>query len=221
MGQKATSMVIDEVTNNPQLLLCAATGSSPLPLYQRLGEESKKNTTLFKQIRILPLDEWIGLPSSDGTCDSFIHEHLLTPLKVSKERYFPFNPLAENLEAECLRIQAILKKQGPLDLCILGLGKNGHLGFNEPTKVLKPHCHIADLTTQSQQHTMILGSSKKPTQGITLGMQDILSSKRILLLVSGIGKEEAKEQLLSGRINSQWPASFLWKHDNVDCLVVR
>ncbi len=220
MGQEAASIVMDEIMNNPRLLLCAATGSSPLPLYQRLGKEAKKKTTLFQEIRVLPLDEWVGLPSSDGSCDAFLQKHLLTPLEVSEEHYFPFNPLAENLEAECLRIQAILKRQGPLDLCILGLGKNGHLGFNEPAKVLQPHCHIADLTSQSQQHTMILGSSKKPTQGITLGMQNILSSKRILLLVSGNGKEEAKEQLLSGHISPQWPASFLWKHDNVDCLVV-
>ena len=114
----------------------------------------------------------------------------------------------------------MVKEQGPIDLCILGLGKNGHLGFNEPADELQPHCHIADLAVQSQQHSMILDSSIKPTQGITLGMQEILSSKRILLLVSGSGKEEAKKKLLSGDITSQCPASLLWKRDNVDCLVV-
>ena len=220
MGQKAFSIVMDEIEHNPQLLLCAATGSSPLPLYRNLAEEAKKRAAVFDELRVLPIDEWVGLSSSDGSCHAFLQKHILRPLKITQERYFPFNAAAENFKEECLRIQALVKEQGPIDLCVLGLGKNGHLGFNEPADELQPHCHIADLTIESQQHSMILDSSIKPTQGITLGMQDILSSKRILLLVSGSGKEEAKKKLLSGEITSQCPASLLWKHHNVDCLVV-
>ena len=220
MGQNAFSIVMDEIENNPQLLLCTATGSSPLPLYRNLAEEAKKREAVFDQTRILPLDEWVGLPSSDGSCHAFLQKHILRPLQVAQQRYFPFNLETENLEDECLRIHDIVQEHGPIDLCILGLGKNGHLGFNEPADELQPHCHIADLALQSQQHSMILGSSIKPSQGITLGIQDILSSKRILLLVSGSEKEEAKKKLLSGEITSQCPASLLWKHDNVDCLVV-
>ena len=220
MGQKAFSIVMDEIEHNPQLLLCAATGSSPLPLYQNLAEEAKKGAAVFDELRVLPLDEWVSLQSSDGSCHAFLQKHIIRPLKITQERYFPFNAATENLKEECMRIQALVKEQGPIDLCVLGLGKNGHLGFNEPADELQPHCHIADLTIESQQHSMILDSSIKPTQGITLGIQDILSSKRILLLVSGSGKEEAKKKLLSGDITSQFPASLLWKHHNVDCLVV-
>lgn len=220
MGQNAFSIVMDEIEHNPQLLLCTATGSSPLPLYLNLAEEAKKREAVFDQTRILPLDEWVGLPSSDGSCHAFLQKHIIKPLQIDQQRYFPFNLETENLENECLRIQDIVQEQGPIDLCILGLGKNGHLGFNEPADELQPHCHIADLALQSQQHSMILGSSIKPSQGITLGIQDILSSKRILLLVSGSEKEEAKKKLLSGEITSQCPASLLWKHDNVDCLVI-
>ena len=220
MGQKAFSIVMDEIEHNPQLLLCAATGSSPLPLYRNLAEEAKKRAAVFDELRVLPLDEWVGLPSSDGSCHAFLQKHILRPLKMTPERYFPFNAAAENLKEECLRIHTLVKEQGPIDLCVLGLGKNGHLGFNEPADELQPNCHIADLALQSQQHSMILDSSIKPTQGITLGIQDILFSKRILLLVSGSGKEEAKKKLLSGEITSQCPASLLWKHHNVDCLVV-
>ena len=220
MGQKAFSIVMDEIEHNPQLLLCAATGSSPLPLYRNLDEEAKKRAAVFDQLRVVPLDEWVDLTSFDGSCHAFLQKHIIRPLKITQERYFPFNAATENLKEECMRIQALVKEQGPIDLCVLGLGKNGHLGFNEPADELQPHCHIADLTIESQQHSMILDSSIKPNQGITLGMQDILSSKRILLLVSGSGKEEAKKKLLSGEITSQCPASLLWKHDNVDCLVV-
>lgn len=220
MGQNAFSIVMDEIEHNPKLLLCTATGSSPLPLYLNLAEEAKKREAVFDQTRILPLDEWVGLPSSYGSCHAFLQKHIIRPLQIGQQRYFPFNLETENLEEECLRIQDIVQEQGPIDLCILGLGKNGHLGFNEPADELQPHCHIADLALQSQQHSMILGSSIKPSQGITLGIQDILSSKRILLLVSGSEKEEAKKKLLSGEITPQCPASLLWKHDNVDCLVI-
>ena len=79
MGQKAFSIVMDEIEHNPQLLLCAATGSSPLPLYRNLAEEAKKRTALFEQLRIIPLDEWVGLPSSKGSCNAFLQKHILRP----------------------------------------------------------------------------------------------------------------------------------------------
>ena len=76
MGQKAFSIVMDEIEHNPQLLLCAATGSSPLPLYRNLTEEAKKRAAVFDQLRILPLDEWVGLPSSNGSCHAFLQNHI-------------------------------------------------------------------------------------------------------------------------------------------------
>ncbi|WP_420399654.1 galactosamine-6-phosphate isomerase [Flagellimonas sp.] len=220
MGQHATSIFLDELTIKPNLLLCAATGSSPLPLYQEIALEAKKDQEQFEQLRIIPLDEWIGLPSEEGSCHAYLEEQLLNPLEIPSSQYFAFNPLAENLEEECLRIQAILDKQGPIDLCVLGLGRNGHLGLNEPSDILQPHCHIADLTLESQQHQMLKGSSQKPTRGITLGMEDILMSKRIILLISGEGKEQARAIFFSKNIHPNCPASFLWKHNNVDCLVL-
>lgn len=220
MGQHATSMVLDELRIKTNLLLCAATGSSPLSLYQGLVLKAKKKPEQFEQLRIIPLDEWIGLPSEVGSCYAYLKEQLLKPLKIPSSQYFTFDPLSENLVEECLRIQAILDEQGPIDLCILGLGRNGHLGLNEPADILQSHCHIADLTMESQQHPMLKKSNQKPTRGITLGMEDILMSKRIILLISGEGKEEAKKQFFSQVIHPRCPASFLWKHNNVDCLVL-
>jgi len=220
MGKKAGSMVITELKHNPKLLVCPATGSSPVSLYASLANEASKNMTLFQEMRVIPLDEWVGLPDATGSCDSFIKEHITTPLHVSKDRYFPFNTAAENLKEECERMQYILKKQGPIDLCILGLGQNGHLGFNEPANKTTPYCHIAQLATSSQQHDMVANSQTKPTMGLTLGMQDILLSKRIILLISGKGKKEAKEKLFSKEISPKCPASFLWNHKSVECFLV-
>ena len=220
MGEYAASIIIAEATRNPELLLCAATGSSPLPLYERLAREAQKDARLFREMRVIPLDEWVGLSAEEGSCHAHLKKHVLAPLQITKDRYYSFDPAAKNLEEECGRIQNILESQGPIDICVLGLGRNGHLGFNEPADVLHPHCHIMDLASQTQQHIMVANSLSKPTKGLTLGMQDILASKRIVLLVSGKGKEEAILKLRSAEISSQCPASFLWLHNNVDCLLV-
>lgn len=220
MSQKAADIVLGEVIRNPEVLFCTATGSSPKLLYQILAKESQQHTSLFKKIRIVPLDEWIGLPTSKGSCHDYIKEHVLDPLQISKERYFGFDAEAEHLEKECERIRKLLNHEGSIDVCILGLGKNGHLGFNEPAKELQPHCHIANLAQQSQDHSMIRSTTSKPTKGLTLGMQDILAAKKIILVVSGKGKEEVIKQLLSETITEDCPATWLWKHENVDCLIV-
>ena len=217
MSQKATEIVLEEVQGNPEALLCTATGSSPTKLYQNLA----KHKETFEKARIIPLDEWIGLPTPEGSCHGYIEEHVLNPLHIPEEHYLRFNADAESLEKECNRIQKLLNKEGPIDLCILGLGKNGHLGFNEPAEKLQPHCHIANLAQQSLEHSMIGGTSSKPTKGLTLGMQDILASKKIILMVSGEGKADATKQLLSKTITNDCPATWLWNHNNVDCLILK
>lgn len=220
MSQKAADIVVEEVKGNPELLICAATGSSPRKLYQILANEQQKNTSLFEKAQVIPLDEWIGLPTEEGSCHAYINEHILEPLHIHEDRYFKFNAASNDLNKECNRIRLILDIKHYIDLLILGLGKNGHLGFNEPATKLQLHCHVADLSQQSQEHSMIESTSAKPTKGLTLGMQDILNAKKIILVVSGDNKEVATKQLLSGNITNECPASWLWKHDNVDCLIL-
>lgn len=221
MSQKAADIVLEEVRHKPNLLLCTATGSSPKVLYQILAEENQKQEQLFQKAQVMPLDEWIGLPTTEGSCYAYINEHVLIPLEIAATRYFGFNAAALSLEKECERIQEFLKNKGPIDVCILGLGKNGHLGFNEPAKKLQPHCHVANLAPQSQEHNMIGSAPSKPTKGLTLGMQDILAARKVILVVSGAGKEAVTKQLLSGEVANDCPATWLWKHSNVDCLIVK
>ncbi|SHG30179.1 galactosamine-6-phosphate isomerase [Flagellimonas flava] len=220
LGVATASLFMEELHKHPDLLLCAATGSSPIPLYNQLAKIATQNSSLFHHLRLIPLDEWIGLPSLEGSCDEYLQQHLMEPLKIDQGRYLKFDAGNSDLEQECLRIGQLLKQEGPIDLCILGMGKNGHLGFNEPAVKLQPHCHIASLSTESQQHGMIRATVLKPSKGITLGMQDILSSRRIILLISGDGKEEAKQQFFSRTISPKCPASMLWQHNNVDCFVL-
>lgn len=220
LSQRASEIIIDQVKADKKLLLCAATGGSPTGTYQSLAGEYKANPKLFDELRIIKLDEWGGIPLNQaGTCESYLQKYLLQPLQIPESRYIGFNSNATDPLKECETIQNKLSQEGPIDLCILGLGMNGHLALNEPGDFLRPHCHISELTASSLMHPMAIGMEIKPTYGLTLGMADIFYSKTILLIVSGSQKKAIVKTFLSGKITNQLPASFLWLHPNVICLI--
>ena len=199
----------------PTSLLCLAAGSTPTRTYELLALEGAKEPTLFQHCRIIKLDEWGGLPPGDpATCDSQLRTTLVSPLRLT-ERYVAFesNPLDPN--AECARIAAWLDQNGPIDISVLGLGINGHLGFTEPAEYLQPFAHVAELSQASLAHAMLAKSAVRPTYGLTLGMADLIQSRRILLLVSGSTKRDPLQRLLGGRLSTEFPASILQVHPNM------
>lgn len=220
LSEGASNLFIQELTIKKNLLACCATGGSPSGFYERLVQRHDRDHNLFDQLQILKLDEWGGISMSDpSSCQSYLKEKVLTPLHISGQRYIEFNSEADNVNDECQRIQQTIDQIGPIDICILGLGKNGHLGFNEPADFLQRDCHIAKLATSTVQHNMVQTMNKIPTFGMTVGLKDILNSKKILLLVTGTGKQEAIKKLMTKEITTQLPASFLWLHPNVECLI--
>ena len=222
LSETASALVAGQLRASPGLLLCAATGSSPEGLYHYLAERKAAEPSLFSRLRIIKLDEWSGLkPADPGTCEHYNRHHLLDPLEIDDQRFISFSPEAPDPEEECHLVRSRLEKEGPIDLAILGLGKNGHLGLIEPGQQLEPHCHVARLTRESRQHDMVKHVPDKPEYGMTLGMKDILAAKTIVLIVAGKGKEEAISVLLSGKITTTCPASFLWLHDRVHCMVAQ
>jgi galactosamine-6-phosphate isomerase len=219
MSRQAADLIVDEVRRKPSLLFCTATGSSPTRAYELLVSRAREEPGLFDRLRILKLDEWGGIaPTDAGTSEVYLRRNLLEPLGVSEDRYIGFRGDAPDLEAECGRIAALLEEQGPIDLCVLGLGVNGHLGFNEPAAELNPGPHVAELSESTLRHPMIEHVSDRITGGVTLGLASILQSKRVVLLVSGGQKREAVRRLLARWVSTDFPASFLWLHGNVDFL---
>lgn len=215
------AIVLAEIRRKPDLLLGAATGRSPLGLYEKLAAESARENDLFRALRVVKLDEWADVPeNSEGACEAYLRTHLLNPLGLPDSRFISFASQAPDLVRECARIQSLLDETGPMDVCVLGLGKNGHLGFNEPGPMLNPLCHVATLSEPSRQHGMMEHREEKPSHGLTLGLKDILAAKRIILIVSGEDKEAATHTLLSGQITTQCPATFLQLHQRVDCLIL-
>ncbi|HET6558195.1 MAG TPA: galactosamine-6-phosphate isomerase [Prolixibacteraceae bacterium] len=220
LSQKACDIILYELKWKENLLLCAATGNSPTGTYQLLVEQYREQPDLFDELRIVKLDEWGGIPMKHpGTCESYLQANLIQPLELDESRYLSFNSAPYEPQQECIDMQDKLKREGPIDLCILGLGMNGHLAFNEPADFLQPRAHVASLSPSSLQHSMAAEMTVKPTYGLTLGMTDILQSKLIVLLISGSQKRNIVKRFLSEKITTLVPASFLWLHSNVLCLV--
>jgi galactosamine-6-phosphate isomerase len=222
LSRRAEQRVVRALREAPSLLLGVATGASPARAYERLARRRETEPGLFSALRIVGLDEWLDLPAGHaGSCRRFIRERLLRPLGVPAARYQGFRPDTASHEAEAGRMSRWLARHGPLDLCILGLGRNGHLLMNEPAEALRPTAHVARLAASTRRHTMLEGLASPPRRGLTLGMGDILRSRSILLLVSGAAKRKALARALRGRVSPRCPASFLWLHPDVTVICDR
>lgn len=220
MSRSCARYILDALKRDPEQLLCTATGHSPTGVYQEWTKACQTEPQPFEKLKIIKLDEWGGISMDDpGSCETFMQDHLLSNLNIGRDRYISFASNADSPEKECDRVQKELEQQGPIDICLLGLGKNGHIGLNEPAAFLSPHCHVARLSEATLRHQMTGLMKSKPGYGLTLGMTDILSSKKIILLITGAGKKDIFAQLMSKKISTWLPASLLWEHADVECFV--
>lgn len=215
LSRKAARRVLTALANRPDLLLCAAGGSTPLRTYQVLARHRERQPKVFRRLRVVKLDEWGGLPTGGpGTCEQQLQSHLLSPLGVSGKRYFGFRSDPPDADLECHGVSRRLAAEGPIDLCILGLGMNGHVAMNEPAPALQPQAHVARLADLTLRHPMLAEAKSIPMFGLTLGMAEILAAREILLLVSGASKREPLQRFMGREITTDFPASFLWLHSN-------
>lgn len=220
MSHMCSDSIINDLRIKKNQSICVATGYSPSSVYDNLSIEFNKEPELFDELKIIKLDEWGGISEADNnSCETFIVKKILKPLQISKNRYVSFESNPKNPEQECIRVQEELKKTGTIDLCILGLGENGHIGFNEPALYLNPKCHVAALSSKSLKHQMTSDMKETPKYGLTLGMADILQSKKIILLLTGKNKKNIITKWMSKQISTDLPASFLWLHPNVVCFL--
>ncbi|WKA55423.1 glucosamine-6-phosphate deaminase [Planococcus shixiaomingii] len=220
----AAKRVEQQVRENSASVLGLATGSTPLGLYRKMSEGITKRGMSYRDVQTINLDEYIGLdPLHPRSYHTFMDEHLFKHVDIPEENQHLPNGKPDSVEEECLRYENLLDSIGPVDLQILGLGTNGHIGFNEPGTEpdIETHCvQLADTTRED--NARFFGSiDEVPTHAITMGISSILKSKEILLLASGKNKAEAVKTLLEKNITKEFPASFLWNHPNVTIMVDR
>jgi galactosamine-6-phosphate isomerase len=217
-SQFVAGWLVEHLRRKPISVICLATGATPMRAYELFAQRGVNEPSLVDRCRLVKLDEWGGLPMNDpATCEQHLRNTLVDPLGMA-DRYIGFESQPANAEAECARVAKWLDENGPIDLCVLGLGLNGHIGFNEPAAFLQAHAHVAQLSDASLAHAMLNDCDTRPTYGLTLGMADLLRSRHILVIVTGAAKRGPLEWLMSGRITTEFPASLLQLHGGVQLI---
>ncbi|MFK3938170.1 glucosamine-6-phosphate deaminase [Alkalihalobacillus sp. NPDC078783] len=218
MSVKAAEFVIWHLKQNPAMNIGFATGGTPIGLYKQLVEDHKKNYTSYQQVTSFNLDEYIGLSyDHPQSYHSYMREHLFSHIDIGDERIFLPKSNTHEPETASAAYEDALYKQGGIDLQILGIGNNGHIGFNEPGTPFQSNTHIVKLeeTTRVANARFFNKISEVPTHAITMGIASIMRSKEILLLISGQSKRDALHHLLHGKETQDFPASILKRHPRV------
>lgn len=215
--------VTDALDRNPALVLGLPTGRTPLLLYERLAELAAQGHTDFSRATTFNLDEFLGISASHpGSYRSFMQRHLFDHVNVAPSRINFLNGAATEAHDECCRYEKAIEGAGGIDLLILGIGTNGHIGFNEPGPGLTARTHRVTLKPETRRSNAALFGNDPdavPTEALSMGMGTILDAKSVVLLATGERKAACVEQLVTGPITTQLPASFLQLHPDVEIML--
>lgn len=215
---KAAEIVMNQIKGKPASVLGLPTGGTPVGMYAQLAKAVKVNQVDFSQIKTFNLDEYYGLPKDDPqSYYSFMNVNLYAPCELRPDQTHIPSGTAPDAEAEVHAYESAIAKNGGLDLQVLGIGGNGHIGFNEPGTDPKSRTHVVTLTQSTREANARFFTSldKVPTHAMTMGIQTILEAKAILMLAFGANKADILFDALKGPVTINNPASFLQNHPNV------
>jgi glucosamine-6-phosphate deaminase len=211
------------VVESPACVLGLPTGRTPIPVYAQLVEWVRAGAVSFEQVTTFNLDEFVGLPgTSDGSFQAFMREHLFGRIdRAPAPRHF-LDGLADDLDAEAERYERAIEAAGGLDIVLLGLGTNGHIGFNEPAEGLPARTHVVALTDETRRANVdgFAGDvARVPSRAITMGVGTMLAARRVILMATGTTKAGAVAALVEGPLTTRVPASLLQLHPCVDVVI--
>jgi glucosamine-6-phosphate deaminase len=206
LSKKAAKIIINEISRKPNLTIGFATGKTSRGTYKNLVKEYRKNKVDFSKIKTFNVDEYYPLKKNDKkSCCYYMFKHLFNKINVKKENISLLNGTSKNFKKECRDYENKIKKT-PIDVQILGIGVNGHIGFNEPGSNFNSKTRLVELTH-------IKGKA------LTMGISTIMKSKKIILLASGKKKAKAVRCLIKGKIDKNCPVSFLKRHKNIFVII--
>lgn len=218
MSRKAANIISAQVIMKPNCVLGLATGSTPIGTYAQLVEWYNKGDLDFSEVTTVNLDEYKGLPrTNDQSYYYFMHQHLFDRVNIDPERINVPNGMEPDAEKECGRYEELIRSLGGVDLQLLGLGHNGHIGFNEPGEAFEKETHCVDLTesTIEANKRFFASADDVPKQAYTMGIKTIMQAKKILIVVNGENKADIVERAFFGPVTPEVPASILQLHNDV------
>ena len=210
-AEKLVELIGNELKAGRLNVLGLATGSTMEPVYEKMVDSDLD----FTQVKAFNLDEYIGIPADHPNSYAYYMKERLFAKKPFKETFIE-NGMAEDLDAECVRYETLLK-ENPLDVQLLGIGENGHIAFNEPGTSPESVTHVVELTesTIAVNSQYFTEDETMPTTALTMGISSIMQAKKLIVAAFGEKKREALEKVYAGEITEEWPVTFLLDHPDV------
>ncbi|MDO4711735.1 MAG: glucosamine-6-phosphate deaminase [Peptostreptococcaceae bacterium] len=218
MSRRAADIFAAQVILKPNCVLGLATGSTPIGLYNELVARYKRGDLDLSKVKSINLDEYFGLsPMNDQSYAYFMERHLFDHINIDKNNTHIPSGLADDPQAECARYDQLIEELGYADLQLLGIGHNGHIGFNEPGDHFIGETHLVELSkkTVEANSRFFATIDEVPTKAITMGIKNIMSAKKIVLVASGEDKADILHQVITGNIEPSVPATILQLHRHV------
>ncbi|MCW3089982.1 MAG: glucosamine/galactosamine-6-phosphateisomerase [Ferruginibacter sp.] len=214
LSSQAAIDLIELMQAREDPLVCVASGDSPAGLYKNIAGKINKKELDISRWSFVGLDEWVGMNgTNEGSCRFHLNNQLFGPCHVKDTQIFFLDGSTEDLQKECAEAETFVKQQGGIDVAILGLGLNGHIGMNEPGTSLSSRTHVTTLDTLTQQTGQkYFKEQQQLNEGITLGLATLMEAKYVMLLVSGPHKAAIVKKVLEGEISEEVPASLLRGH---------
>lgn len=222
MSRKAANIISAQVILHPNCVLGLATGSSPIGTYQQLTEWFRKGDIDFSGVTTINLDEYYGLDSNnDQSYRYFMDQHLFSKVNINIQNTNLPNGKANDIDLECSRYDDLITSVGGIDLQLLGIGLNGHIGFNEPSVSFEKRTHCVELkeSTIMANRRFFNSIDEVPKKALTMGIKSIMQAKKILLIASGEDKSDILHKALYGAVTPEVPASILQMHPDLTVVV--
>lgn len=214
LSKKAADDVIQSLRSLKHPLFCVASGESPAGLYKELSGYHHQGMLDISHWYFLGLDEWMGLGKGDeGSCRNMLDRHLFRPLEVKEEQICFFDGKTIDPAGECQRVEEFIQRHGPIEVAVLGLGMNGHIGLNEPGTPSFLRSHVSEIDKMTEQVGQKYFTRPQPlARGITLGLATLMEAKRLILIVNGARKAAIVQQVLEEEATESLPATLLRDH---------
>ena len=218
VSKKAAQMILSQVTLKPNSVLGLATGSTPIGMYENLVKFNKKGDIDFSEVRTFNLDEYYNLPkNNDQSYHYFMHKNLFDHININPANVHIPNGMTDDVNAECKRYDELIKEADGVDIQVLGIGNNAHIGFNEPTINFEKGTHLVELeeSTIEANSRFFDNIGDVPKKAITMGVGSIFKSRKIMLIATGENKAEAIYNTVYGKVAPEVPASILQFHSDI------
>lgn len=223
LSERVSDEMIGAIRARPSAVICLASGDTPKRAYELFVKKVNREQLPLEKVLFIGLDEWLGIePENPGSCFYFFEERIVKPLQLAASQFYRYDALSPSPEMECLKMDELLEKRGGIDLMIVGIGMNGHIGFNEPGTSLENDSHVVAL----DETTKTVGQKyfRKQTavkNGITLGLRQVLRARTLILMAAGEKKAGIIQKALQWPVSSDIPASVVRKHEQALVLLDR